>query len=243
MIINDFVLNTVCIPLYSFKSACQKADDVFNAYLKYVGYKIPIFLSDTVLDYVYIAEEADNKFSIYDWLDKKIDDREFYSAIQDVFDRCRIINEKDFDYLHDIKIKLGDDTRFDENLGLKYAFHNSNILISITDSKFWQRHILKDKRNGDVFNLYSEDISFLPFEIPPFSLSNTKRFVKTSKHNKDSVIYQEIETGNYWYEDKYHHDTKPHFEVFDNTCTHLGEADMTGFLDSAKADKNKKLKL
>lgn len=243
MIINDFVLNTACIPLYSQKSACQKADEVFNAYLKYVGDKVPGFISDTELESVNIADEAENKFSIYDWLDTKLEDRELYSAIQDVFDRCRIINEKDFDYLHDITIKLGDDTRFDENLGLKYAFHNSSILISITDSKFWQRHILKDKKNGEIFNLCSEDISFLPFEIPPFSLSDTNRFVKTSKHNKDSVIYLEIETGNYWYEDKYHHDTKPHFEVFDAVGNHLGEADMKGFLDTARADNNKKIKL
>lgn len=243
MLIKDFVLNTACIPLYSYKNAYNQADAVFNAYFKYIGDKIPDFISDTELESVYIANESNNNFSIYDWLDTKIEDREFYSAMQDVFDRCKIISESNFPYLHGITIKLGDDTRFDKNLSLKYAFHNSNILISITDSKFWQRHILKDKTNREIYNLFSEDISFLPFELPPFSLCDTKRFAKTSKHNKDSVIYQEIETSNYWYEDKYHHNTKPHFEVFDDIGNHLGEADMSGLLDRTKADKNKKLKL
>lgn len=240
----DFVINSACIPMYSISSAFNKASEVFTAYMEYISNKeIPILNSDTELNELIIAKEQDNKASFYDFLDSTKADIDFYSSIQDIFDRCHVLEESEKESLYDYFVKIGDDTRFEKNLSLRYAFINSCILLSITDEKFWQRSSLKDSTDSGIYNLYSEDISFLPFEIPPFTLHDESRFRKTSRYNKNSVIFQELSTGYYWYEDKFHHNTKPHFEVFDEEGNHVGEADMKGIIHINSADKDKKLEL
>jgi hypothetical protein len=69
--------------------------------------------------------------------------------------------------------------------------------------------------------------------IEPFSLKDTSLFT----HHKEEC-YKCNDTGHYWYMDKFH---KNHYEVFDSTGKHLGEASMQGILDADKADNKKRL--
>jgi hypothetical protein len=70
--------------------------------------------------------------------------------------------------------------------------------------------------------------------IKSFSLKDTSLF---THHKKE--CYKCNDTGHYWYMDKLH---KDHYEVFDSTGKHLGEASMQGILDADKADNKKLLK-
>ena len=102
-------------------------------------------------------------------------------------------------------------------------------------------------RNGtfikkELYNLYSKNISYLPFEEPPFSLSDISRFKKTNFHHNNEPIYKEIKTGYYWYNDYFHRTNKAHFEVFDAQGNHIGEASMQGILNRQKSDKTKTIK-
>lgn len=77
-----------------------------------------------------------------------------------------------------------------------------------------------------------------------FSLTDITRFERTSKLYKKSKrrIYKERSTNRYWYYDFFHSDNKEHYEVFDNTGNHVGEADMNGVLDETKKDKTKSIR-
>lgn len=65
-------------------------------------------------------------------------------------------------------------------------------------------------------------------------MRNTKRFEPTSKiaPKVKTKIYQEIDTGRYWYFDNFHGNE---FEVCDSTGKHIGVADLEGNIDTTKA--------
>ncbi len=75
-----------------------------------------------------------------------------------------------------------------------------------------------------------------------FSLDDTMRFEKYhgTGHIQGAQVYREIGKNRYWYLDMLH---KTHYEVFDNTGKHLGEADMEGEIDFTLCDKNKTISL
>ena len=77
-----------------------------------------------------------------------------------------------------------------------------------------------------------------------FSLRDLTRFTRTSYIYRPSHqrIYEELSTGRYWYYDFFHKDNKRHYEVFDSTGEHLGEADTNGNLDTLKKDTGKSIK-
>lgn len=76
-----------------------------------------------------------------------------------------------------------------------------------------------------------------------FSLLDVSRFERTNyiyPHTKRR-IYKHIETGDYWYYDFFHKDNIEHFEVYDATGRHKGEADINGDIDETKKDSNKSI--
>lgn len=75
-----------------------------------------------------------------------------------------------------------------------------------------------------------------------FSLRNKSIFKDTGKVRIKQKIYQNLQTGCYWYFDYYHKENKIHFEVFDSTGkNHLGEADSDGIIKPNTIDDRKKI--
>ena len=54
-------------------------------------------------------------------------------------------------------------------------------------------------------------------------------------------VYQEAETGYYWYVDNLHYGKSAHLELFNLQGIHLGEADLEGKIDFNKSDPTKRL--
>ena len=71
-----------------------------------------------------------------------------------------------------------------------------------------------------------------------FTLKDNNRFKKCNSINpiQGAIVYKEIATGHFWYLDMFH---KTHYEVFDHTGKHLGEANLDGVLDTKQKDNNK----
>lgn len=80
------------------------------------------------------------------------------------------------------------------------------------------------------------DLWLSTHHIKKFSLFDKNKFVKTSKIVQGKSVYEELETGYFWYLDNFH---KNHYEVFENLSTHLGEADLEGSIDRSKRDNTK----
>lgn len=72
--------------------------------------------------------------------------------------------------------------------------------------------------------------------ITTFSLLDRNRFSKTNLIEQGQSVFQEKGTNYYWYLDNFH---KNHYEIFDSTGKHLGEANSQGQLDSSKKDNTK----
>lgn len=77
----------------------------------------------------------------------------------------------------------------------------------------------------------------------PFSIKDQSLFEKTQKIYQPSKqrIYKKRDDNTYWYYDYFHHDNLEHYEVFDKTGAHIGEADMSGIIDSTKKDPQKSI--
>jgi len=241
----DFVFNSASVPLVDKSLALNTTDDIFSALTNYIGDNAKpklFFASD--LDNVFIAEN----FSFQNYTDDLVcRNRELADFISE-FGEYFLTFEPDADFQQKT-IKVGDDTRFSDDVSLKYACLNKNILVSVSEERIWQRSTIKfyiiddGKTEYELYNLFSSDFSYLPVELPPFSLSDKTRFRKTSLLHEKQAIYQELKTGYYWYNDYFHKDNKAHFEVFDKTGSHIAEASMSGIMDYSKADKNKHIQV
>lgn len=241
----DFVFNSASVPLADKSLACGTADDIFLAITNYVGDNSkPKLFFDAELDEIYLSEGF--SFLAYNdgLLARNRELAEFMAEFSDYFDR--ISNASSF---LQKSVKVGDDTRFLHNDSLKYACLNESVLVSVSEEHIWQREKIKfyiyddSKTEYVLYNLFSSDYSYLPIELPPFSLSDKSRFKKTHLLHEKQAVYQEIATGYYWYNDFYHQYNKAHFEVFDKTGVHIAEASMAGEVDYSKADKSKRLKV
>jgi hypothetical protein len=117
------------------------------------------------------------------------------------------------------------------------------LVVNFIGSKFKNQQFIEVYKNDDENpeNLILIDCLESKHEIGKWLeleqdniLKDTTRFRKTSfvfrKSGKGTPIYEEINTGRYWYPDYYHKDNKFHFEVFDAQNTYLGEADLAGEL-------------
>jgi|GEM_PF-1281426 len=246
-----FVYNSACSPCILKDEAMCIAGEVFHALLQYVGdHTVPILVSDKDINQSCIAAD----FSISDFVGaQQKSDKDFYETLLALLDRVQNITADEDDALHEYSVKIGDDTRFKDNLALKYACKNNDVscpivLMSISDESCWTRDYLEctlynsESIKSRLYNLYSQDISYLPVELPPFSLSDESQFKKTNFHYGKEAIYEEIKTGYYWYNDYFHRNNKAHFEVFDAQGCHIGEASMKGVLDREKRNSKKSIK-
>ena len=114
--------------------------------------------------------------------------------------------------------------------------HSGNQLVFFQDSSH-----LKDFPQGFVkvpcFCNFQDLFDYAISEkIFSFSLENNADFQKINKTVQGKNVYKEKKNDRYWYLDNLH---KNHYEVFDNTGIHLGEANLEGELDTTKKDKNK----
>ena len=242
----EFVYNSVCSLFASKDEAIRTADEVFHALLKYVGeHSVPTLITDKDMNRLFIAE----KFSLSNFIDvQQKSDKDFYEVLLSLTDRSKCITQDEHRILYDYSVKIEDNTQFKTNTALKYACYHETAILSISAESFWKKEKLNCSiHNGtfikkELYNLYSKNISYLPFEEPPFSLSDENRFTKTRYHYQNMPIYKEIKTGYYWYNDYFHRTNKAHFEVFDTQGNHIGEASMQGILDRQKSDKTKTVK-
>lgn len=131
---------------------------------------------------------------------------------------------------------------------------DKTILINISNAFHSDRdsvHIIKDAKQYNELPLLinipiaNNEIEFSQWYTslltPNFSLQDKSRFRVTTYIWVKQKIYIEITTTNYWYYDYYHKENIRHYEVFNNQGVHLGEANINGVLNSAKADKNKRI--
>jgi len=242
-----FVYNSACSLFASKDEAIRTADEVFHALLKYVGkHSVPMLVRDRTFNQSYIAEN----FSLSDFIDaQQKSDKDFYEVLLGLTDRSKCITQNEYGILYDYSVKIEDNTQFKTNTALKYACYHETAILSISAESFWKKEKLNCSiHNGtfikkELYNLYSKNISYLPFEESPFSLSDETRFIKTGRHYQNMPIYKEIKTGYYWYNDYFHRTNKAHFEVFDAQGNHIGEASMQGILDRQRSDKTKLLNI
>lgn len=149
---------------------------------------------------------------------------------------------------------------FEDSVLIKSAaqkYHEStkySVIVSFKESE-WKRDILPiiiDAKH--VKGLPS--ISNIPYFYPyysfiewykeiynrrSFSLLNVNEFERTNFLHAKMRIYKNLSSGDYWYYDYFHKDNKEHFEVFDSTGHHKGEANMNGVIDTTKRDSSKSI--
>lgn len=244
---NDLTFNTASLPVYqSIEEITSRCNDIFRAISVYIGEEDkPRFFIERSTEQIFLNEG----FSLENFIQNVInyEDRDLADFIFECADTFNFINTQP---LLDIKVNVGDDTRYQNDVSLKHACVNNNILFTVTNEKLWQRKKIEftifgskiDSQQINLFNLYNFEYSHLPSVAFPYLFSDTKRFARTNKIYDKQSIYKEIATNFYWYYDYFHKDNKEHFEVFDRTGNHLGEASNNGVIDFSKADSTKSIK-
>ncbi|MDR3188014.1 MAG: hypothetical protein LBT94_02360, partial [Prevotellaceae bacterium] len=129
----------------------------------------------------------------------------------------------DCEYLYNAKNVCGQ--------SLAEACERDKVVVSFTthgDFSEMQLDIIKNQQKTTVDNLYAKghyvefayqrqaisDTDYFEWKFANGQcslLDNTKRFRRTGQDRQGQQVYQEIETGYYWYLDNFH---KTHYEVF-----------------------------
>jgi hypothetical protein len=163
-------------------------------------------------------------------------------------DRTLCLTSEQKDSVAYCSLQIGGDTHFSAPI-LKYACKSSSCVISLPVLSFWKKEKLDcwlfspprhQVSHNQLYNIFSEDISYLPTDPALFSLTDESRFqLLPGKRFDGQQIYRELKSGNIWYLDALH---KSHYEVFDTTGKfHLGEAGLAGNLDQSKKDPQKRI--
>lgn len=131
-----------------------------------------------------------------------------------------------------------------------YVIKQHGIMVSFPTSDIWGKPfmpfmVVQGNPSSVVLkNISGPDVSGIVGKKEPdtrFLLDDSSRYKRTRKLNKASVVYQEIQTGRYWYLDDFH---KNHFEVFSPQGDHLGEASLeTGLVNEKARDGRKRFKI
>lgn len=150
------------------------------------------------------------------------------------------------------------------------TYENSNLIISATQTygnsttKVAIVSFKESEWNRDVLPIITDAkhikelpiISNIPYFYPyysfiewykensnnrTFSLLNVDEFERTNYLHDKMRIYRNLSSGDYWYYDYFHKDNKEHFEVFDATGHHKGEANINGVIDTTKRDSSKSI--
>lgn len=243
----DFVFNSASLPLYDKEMSTDILDMLFTTLSEYIGdNSMPLMYFDNDKKKIFLY----NEHSIQNYIDDlPFRERELADFVFEYMERFRDICADDVNTSS--LVKVGDDTRFEKNISLKFACASNYILFSVADLLIWKRNKVtitmiyarQKNKTYDIYNLFSNGTDYLPLEKPPFSLDDKRRFSKTNMIHEKQAIYREIGTGYYWYNDYFHKDNKAHFEVFDAQGLHLGEASMEGILDLSKRDARKRIRV
>lgn len=135
----------------------------------------------------------------------------------------------------------------------KYLLLNIRKLISTTQSfitifKDAQHiHALPDRfaRIPYVIDKEELEIWLATYYASSFNLFDRNRFRKTQFMVQGKPVFEEVDTGRFWYLDNFHkldHDEieiPRHYEVFNSQRQHLGIADLQGNLDTSKRDSGR----
>jgi len=81
----------------------------------------------------------------------------------------------------------------------------------------------------------TENRSFSVLDVTKFERTN---YVYTPSKRR---IYKNLSSGDFWYYDYFHKDNEEHFEVFDSSGHHKGEANVYGVINTTKKDSNKSI--
>ena len=179
----------------------------------------------------------------------KNDTSSLAAFLAELQDRTLCLTSEQKDSVSYCSLQVGDATHYSADI-LKYACKSNSCVISLPVSSFWKQekldcwlfslHHHHQVSHNQLYNLFSEDVSYLPTDPSLFSLTDKSRFqLLPGKRYDGQQMYRELKSGNIWYLDALH---KSHYEVFDTTGrSHLGEADLAGNLDQSKKDPQKRI--
>ncbi len=113
---------------------------------------------------------------------------------------------------------------------------NKNTITIFKDAKHFPNYPQNFIHIPFVENIEELEIWLATHHIIDFSLLNKLRFRGTNQNQQGKKMYEEIETGNFWYLDNFH---KNEYEVFNPQGQHIGVADLQGNVDISKAIKGR----
>ena len=133
--------------------------------------------------------------------------------------------------------------------------NENTVIVSFLFQDKWPRNIvpmIKDAPHYQELPIITKIPYFNPINLfiewynseisgRTFTFNDVTRFEKTCYFWSKQRMYREKETGRFWYYDFFHKDNKEHYDVFDSTGHHIGEADCEGNIDFEKKDKDKSI--
>jgi hypothetical protein len=138
-----------------------------------------------------------------------------------------------------------------------YTKETGKNLLSLANKKFWTKEKIKfatSSQNNKIEHheienncIYENNEEKIEHKFFQFKLEDECYFKKTNRiyHAESGLagvpIYKKISDGTYWYKDRFHEESNPHFEVFDEQYKHIGEANLNGDIDYKKKDANKSI--
>jgi hypothetical protein len=130
------------------------------------------------------------------------------------------------------------------NTSLAESCERDKVVMSFVSSQFNSAILIVNKNSTSISidNLFDHTHLYALVRrkrlIVDFSLNDTTRFKKTHFNVQGKVVYKELSTKCFWYEDNLHH---THYEVFDRKQEHIGIADMSGDVDVSQRVDGRKL--
>jgi hypothetical protein len=127
---------------------------------------------------------------------------------------------------------------------LAEACERDKVIISFSHPNFIDNtlNVLKENDTIVIDNLFEQNhyktLKINRGLIQIFSLNDTVRFSRTNLIRQGQTVYQEINTGYFWYLDALH---KNHYEVFNSNEDHIGVADLEGNLNRILAINGRRL--
>ena len=127
---------------------------------------------------------------------------------------------------------------------LAESCERDKVVLSFTSTQFSSTSLIVEKNSTPISidNLINQTHLYTLVRtrglVVDFSLSDTSRFKKTHFNIQGKVVYKELLTKYYWYEDNLHHS---HYEVFNRNEEHVGIADMSGNVDVSRRVDGRKL--
>ena len=103
-----------------------------------------------------------------------------------------------------------------------------STLITFKDAKHLDNNPAPFVHIPYVLNQGELELWLKTNHVKTVSLFDKSRFQRTGRTYHAKPIFQEINTGNYWYLDNFHRDE---YEVFNSNCEHIGTATLQGVMN------------